>query len=97
MPEEVDFEVTGIPVEEDLYFNKLESEAYDIWALTPAGIKAAEESELEVAAAFIAWLVFWVVPKSLGEEMDGKAGWITAGIWLSVFAIGPFLIFGVFG
>jgi hypothetical protein len=51
MPEEVDFEVTGVPVEEDLYFNKLESEAYDIWALTPAGIKAAEESELEEAAA----------------------------------------------
>ena len=49
MPEEVDFEVTGVPVEEDLYFDKLESEAYDIWALTPAGIKAAEEAELEEA------------------------------------------------
>lgn len=51
MPEEVDFEVTGVPVEEDLYFNKLESEAYDIWALTPAGIKAAEEAEAEEAEA----------------------------------------------
>jgi len=51
MPEEVDFEVTGVPVEEDLYFNKLESEAYDIWALTPAGIKAAEEAEEAEAEA----------------------------------------------
>lgn len=49
------------------------------------------------AAAFIAWLVFWVVPKSLVEELDGKAGWITAGVWLSIFTIGPFLIFGVLG
>jgi len=51
MPEEADFEVTGVPVEEDLYSNQLDSEAYDIWALTPAGILAAEESELEEAAA----------------------------------------------
>jgi len=49
------------------------------------------------AAAFLAWIVFLLIPKSLVEEMDGKAGWITAGIWLSVVIIGPFLVFGVFG
>jgi hypothetical protein len=38
-------------VEEDAERTRYDSDQYDIWALTPAGLKAAEEAELEEAEA----------------------------------------------
>jgi hypothetical protein len=44
----MDYETTAA---EDAERTRYDSDQYDIWALTPAGLKAAEEAELEEAEA----------------------------------------------